>query len=110
MLAANKVDIIIVVFYQPIFLILGIHTQASYMDQLNEQMTTRNYSSWHDHAAIASHSMYLATIKQLYDSLMYLTQEEYTGWVITVVDIRDGIMNILPCHHTTLHTKSIHKH
>ena len=49
------------------------------MDELNEQITTRNYSSWHDHATIASHSMYLATIKQLYDPLVYLTQEEYTG-------------------------------
>ena len=77
--AANKVDIIIVFFYQPIFLILGIHTQASTMDQLNEQITTRNYSSWHDHATIASHSMYLATIKQLYDPLVYLTQEETQG-------------------------------
>ena len=58
---------------------VGIHTTASSISELNDLITTRMFSVWHDHATVASHSHLLSLASLIYDPLIYLTQQEYKG-------------------------------
>lgn len=52
---------------------------AKDITELNQKMTTRMFSVWHDHSTVASHSYFLVLISFIYDPLVYLTPEEYGG-------------------------------
>ena len=60
---------------------LGIHTDASTIQELNNQITTRLFSVWHDHSTVIGHCHYLSLISLIYDPLVYLTADEYKGYV-----------------------------
>lgn len=62
---------------QNLAFLTGIYSDARSIDELNEQMTRRMFTVWHDHSTVASHSHFLILISIIYDPLVYLTPEEY---------------------------------
>ena len=55
----------------------GVFTDAKTIDELNDQITSRMFTIWHDHSTVGSHSHFLVLLSLLYDPLVYLTPTEY---------------------------------
>ena len=55
----------------------GVFTDAKTIEELNDQITSRMFTIWHDHSTVGSHSHFLVLLSLLYDPLVYLTPTEY---------------------------------